>query len=78
MVQKYNTKIHILVSGPLIKENWKHHLIKCTGETYLKYQDKSIYIDEAEKQRIKKNKLGERPKKLTKADIRNGLLEEEL
>ena len=35
-VKKYGTKIHILVSGPLIKENWKDELIKCTKETYLK------------------------------------------
>jgi hypothetical protein len=57
MVQKYNTKILILVSGPLIKENWKQHLLKCTGETYLKYQDKSIYIDDAEKKRLEKMAL---------------------
>ena len=36
LVQKYNTKIMILVPGALLKENWKQHLIKCTGETYLK------------------------------------------
>ena len=59
MVQKYGTKIYILVSGPLIKENWKNHLLKCTGETYLKYQDKSIYIDEAEKSKLKKNALNQ-------------------
>lgn len=59
MVQKYNTKIYILVSGPLLKENWKNHLLKCTGETYLKYQDKSIYIDEAEKTKQKKNALNQ-------------------
>jgi hypothetical protein len=59
MVQKYNTKIYVLVSGPLLKENWKNHLLKCTGETYLKYQDKSIYIDEAEKNKLKKNALNQ-------------------
>ncbi len=51
MVQKYNTKIHILVNGPLLKESWKQHLIKCTGETYLKYMDKTTIIDDQEKQR---------------------------
>jgi superfamily II DNA or RNA helicase len=55
LVQKYNTKIIVLVGGPLIKENWKQHLLLCTGETYLKYQDKSVYIDEAEKNKIEKN-----------------------
>jgi superfamily II DNA or RNA helicase len=51
-VRKYGTKIHILVSGPLIKENWKDEIIKCTKETYLK--DITInagYIDENEKQK---------------------------
>jgi superfamily II DNA or RNA helicase len=49
-VKKYGTKIHILVSGPLIKENWKDEIIKCTNETY--YKDISInagYLDEYEK-----------------------------
>lgn len=59
LVQKYNTKIYILVSGPLLKENWKNHLLKCTGETYLKYQDKSVYIDEAEKIKQKKAALNQ-------------------
>lgn len=33
-VQKYNTKINILVPGPLLREQWKGELIKCTGNTY--------------------------------------------
>jgi len=57
LVQKYNTKIIVLVSGPLIKENWKQHLLLCTGETYLKYQDKSVYTDEIERVRLEKNAL---------------------
>ncbi len=59
MVQKYGTKIHILVNGPLLKENWKQHLIKCTGETYLKYQDKTVVMDEQEKQRQLKNAINQ-------------------
>jgi hypothetical protein len=59
LVQKYNTKIYVLVSGPLIKENWKNHLLICTGETYLKYQDKSVYIDEVEKAKQHKNALNQ-------------------
>ena len=57
MVQKYNTKIYILVPGPIIKESWRHHLLFCTGETYKKYQDKYIYIDHAEKTRQNKQAL---------------------
>jgi hypothetical protein len=59
LVQKYNTRIVILVPGPLIKESWKHHIIKCTGETYLKKIDKSQYIDHAELDRMKKNALAQ-------------------
>ena len=57
MVQKYGTKIYVLVSGPLIKENWKNELLKCTSETYMKYQDKTVYIDEHELNKTRKNAL---------------------
>jgi len=53
-VHKYNTKIHVLVSGPLLKESWKHHLIKCTGDKYLNTQEKSMYVNEQEKYKRKK------------------------
>ena len=59
MVQKYNTKIHVLVSGPLIRESWKQHILKCTGETYLKFQDKSVYVDAAERNKAKKNAINQ-------------------
>jgi superfamily II DNA or RNA helicase len=45
LVSKYNTKIIVLVGGPLIKENWKKEFFISTGETYLKYQDKTSYTD---------------------------------
>jgi len=54
LAQKYNTKIHILVPGPLLKESWKYHLIKCTGETYMKKIDKTLLADEAEVEKLKK------------------------
>ncbi len=57
LVSKYNTKIIILVSGPLLKENWKRELLTATGETYLKYQDRSTYTDEAERTKQEKNAL---------------------
>jgi len=59
LVQKYNTKIYVLVPGALIKESWKHHIIKCTGETYLKKIDKSQYVDHQELDRLKKNALAQ-------------------
>ena len=55
IVEKYNTKIYVLVSGPLIKENWRSELLKCTGETYIKYEDKSMFMDKHDQQKIKKN-----------------------
>nr|QBK89054.1 MAG: DEAD/SNF2-like helicase [Mimivirus LCMiAC02] len=55
MIQKYGTKIYVLVSGPLIKETWKKELIKCTRETYLQQQDMAIYQGTAEKNRAIKN-----------------------
>jgi superfamily II DNA or RNA helicase len=55
MVEKYGMRIHVLVPGPLNKQNFLREILKCTGETYLKiYQDKTIVIDEAEKAKIRK------------------------
>lgn len=51
-VQKYGTKIHILVSGPLIKRHWRDDLIKCTKETYLK-ADTSYVNPEQQNQLVK-------------------------
>ena len=57
IIEKYDTKIYVLVSGPLIKENWRSELLKCTGETYLKYQDKSIYINKQDEQQDQRNAI---------------------
>jgi superfamily II DNA or RNA helicase len=46
LAQKYKTKIHVLVPGPIIKENWKNEIIKkaCTGNKYyLTSQDKQNF-----------------------------------
>lgn len=58
-VQKYNTKIYILVPGPILKENWKRHLVKCTGQTYKKMQDKYTYLTEAEKHKNERHAIAE-------------------
>jgi superfamily II DNA or RNA helicase len=48
-IQKYNTKIYILVPGPLNKTQWKDDIIKCTKDTYLKDITNTIgYIDKTE------------------------------
>merc|ERR1712146_360596 len=60
MVKKYNTKIYILVPGPLLKENWKDEIIKFTGSNYLKDLINQLgYIDEQEENKAKKNALKE-------------------
>lgn len=58
-VQKYGTKIHILVPGPIIRESWKRQLVECTGETYIKYQDKTTILSEEEKKSLYKQALSE-------------------
>lgn len=57
LIKKYNTKIYILVSGPLIREQWKDELLFCTGETYLKKQDDTQYIREASKEKLRKDAI---------------------
>lgn len=60
MVKKYNTKIHILVPGPLMKENWKNEIIKFTSQHIFKdLVNKLGYMDENEEQKAKKNALKE-------------------
>jgi superfamily II DNA or RNA helicase len=35
-IRRYQTKIYILVSGPLIRDNWKNDIIKFFGKNYFK------------------------------------------
>ena len=60
MVKKYGTKIHILLTGPFIREQWKNELVeKCAKDTYMKDFNQTIgYIDENEKNKaIKQAKI---------------------
>lgn len=57
---KHFEKIYILVSGPLIREQWKTDLIEmCARDTYLKNYNQNVeFIDEIEKAKaIKQAKL---------------------
>jgi hypothetical protein len=36
VVRRYQTKIYVLVSGPLIRDNWKNDIIKFFGNDYFK------------------------------------------
>jgi superfamily II DNA or RNA helicase len=56
-VQRYGTQVYILVPGPLLKENWREHLIKCTGDTYINSNDNLIYLNDEEKDKIKKQAI---------------------
>ena len=55
MVEKYGTKIHVLVPGPLLKQNWLNEIIKCTGNTYLEVlQDKTMVMSDEDLAKAKK------------------------
>lgn len=53
-VQRYGTKIYVLVPGPLLKANWKNEILKCTGETYIKKNDSSMHISDIDKNKMQK------------------------
>lgn len=58
MVDRYGTKIHVLVPGPLQKSNYLKEILKSTGETYLKsYDDQSVILTDADKQKLYKNAI---------------------
>lgn len=56
-VQRYGTQIYILVPGPLLKENWKSSFIQCTGDTYLKSHENLLFLNEEEKEKIRKHAI---------------------
>ena len=51
LVEKYGTKIHVLVPGSLVKENWKNEIIKCTGNTYLKVKNTNDFQSKIEQKK---------------------------
>lgn len=55
--QKYGTKIVVLVPGPMLKANWKKEILDSTGEKYLKYIDKSVFVTSEDKEKIDKNAI---------------------
>lgn len=60
IVKKYNTKINILVTGPLLKENWKNEIVKFTGQKKLNdLVNQRGYLDELEKQKANRDILKE-------------------
>jgi superfamily II DNA or RNA helicase len=57
ILKRYNTKVYVLLPGPLLKENWKSDLLKCTGDTYLQHDSKNIILSEDDKQKLRKNAI---------------------
>lgn len=53
-VQRYGTQIYILVPGPLLKENWRSSFIQCTGDTYLRTHENLLFLNDEEKEKIKR------------------------
>lgn len=53
-VQRYGTQIYILVPGPLLKENWRRSFIECTGDTYLRTHENLLFLNDEEKEKIRK------------------------
>ena len=58
-VQKYNTKIYIVVPGTLLKQSWKNEIINCTGDYFLKTNRNIAYLNEEEKEKMKQNAINE-------------------
>jgi superfamily II DNA or RNA helicase len=56
-VQRYGTQIYILVPGPLLKENWRSSLTQCTGDTYLRTHENLLFLNDEEKEKIKKQAI---------------------
>lgn len=52
--QKYKTQIVILVSGSILKQNWKNAIMNSTGEKYMKYIDKTQIADITDKKKQQK------------------------
>ena len=53
-VKKYNTKIYVIVPGPVTRENFKKELLNSTGETYLKNKEGLNQMSRTEIDREKK------------------------
>jgi superfamily II DNA or RNA helicase len=56
-VQRYGTQIYILVPGPLLRENWKSSFIQCTGDTYLRTHENLLFLNDEEKEKIRKQAI---------------------
>lgn len=51
LVDRYKTKIHILVPSAMLKESWKDEIIKCSGNAYLTTDIKLLSKSEKRKEK---------------------------
>ena len=58
-ISKYGTKIHVLIPGPILKENWKNSLVSCTGSAYTKFVDKNVYQTKLDDQKNKNDAVAQ-------------------
>jgi len=56
-VQRYGTPIHVLVPGPLLKENWRESIIKGTGNAYIKNKEDLQFLNAEQKEKIEKQAI---------------------
>ena len=57
LVQRYGTKIYILVPGPLLKESWKDELINGTGDFFITKNKNYVQLNDEEKAKQRKQYL---------------------
>lgn len=57
VTQKYDTKIYVLMPGPVIKETWKNELLTCTGETYMQRNNDTMYVSKENDIKMKNNAI---------------------
>ena len=56
-IMKYNTKIYVLVPGPVTRENFKKELLTCTGDTYLRNKHEFLQLTKEEIELEKRNAI---------------------
>ena len=51
LLKRYNSKVHIIVPGPVLKNKWKNDIIIGTGNEYLKKNANLVYLNSEDRQK---------------------------
>ena len=51
-IQRYGTKIYIIVPGPLLRRAWQEEILKCTGNFFYKENKNMSYYTDEEKEQL--------------------------